>query len=184
MELIVEENSDCVATCFRKECSTDVLNSIQSIASDAPSNEFFKSMCQVCPNLWIMRLDPVHLCITYNASFWKNALLEKWLYVLYKTNGIKLTTQSRWDIGETHSMDAIAYKLLRKRFLLGTLFVLAVCPAREAMVFQTGVCRSTRSSRFGSRPWCYEPKDTMRWQKTWFDDLLCSCSFSCRMVHE
>ena len=71
MELIVEENSDCVATCFRKECSTDVLNSIQSIASDAPSNDFFKSMRQVCPNLWIMRLDPVHLCITYNASFWK-----------------------------------------------------------------------------------------------------------------
>ena len=40
MELILEENSDCVATCFRKECSTDVLNSIQSIASDAPSNAF------------------------------------------------------------------------------------------------------------------------------------------------
>ena len=42
MELILEENSDCVATCFRKECSTYVLNSIQSIASDAPRNVFFQ----------------------------------------------------------------------------------------------------------------------------------------------
>lgn len=71
MTLVKSEAASDIRMWMKTSLEADVLNQIETVASDAPSGIMFEELKNVCKNLYALSLDPVHLVIVYHQAFWR-----------------------------------------------------------------------------------------------------------------